>query len=95
MNKNREQFVDTEFEAPRGTLETTVARIQAEVLGVDKFGRTDSFYDFGGTSLEAIRICTRIEQETGYEGLPVWLFETDILADFVARLENDGNPVSD
>jgi len=87
LSENREQFVDTEFQAPEGPIESAVARIQAVVLGVDRVGRTDSFYDFGGTSLQAIRICARIERETGRRALPAWLFDTDVLADFAGRLE--------
>ena len=90
MSECREQFVDSEFEAPRGAVETSVAEIQAEILGIDRFGRADSFYDFGGTSLQAIRICARIERDIGYRVLPVWLFETDVLADFVERLMTEG-----
>jgi hypothetical protein len=90
LTEFREEIVDSEFCEPEGTLEITVAKVQAEVLGVDRIGRTDSFYDFGGTSLQAIRICTRIERETGYRALPVWLFDTDVLADFVQRLEAEG-----
>jgi hypothetical protein len=83
----REQFVETAFEAPRGHLELRVAKIQAEVLDVDRIGRADSFYDFGGTSLQAIRICARVERDVGCKALPVWLFESDVLSDFVERIE--------
>ncbi len=87
MPESREQFVDTEFEAPRDPLESLVAKIQAEVLDIDRVGRSDSFYDFGGTSLQAIRICARVERDIGCKALPVWLFESDILSDFVQRLD--------
>ena len=90
MVESRENFVDTEFEQPSGPLETAVSRIGADVLGVDRLSRSDSFYDFGTTSLQAIRICTRIERETGYRALPVWLFVADILADFVIQLQAEG-----
>lgn len=86
MTECREDFVDTDFEAPAGDLELAVAKIEADVLGVDRIGRTDSFYDFGGTSLEAIRICARIEGEVGIRAQPLWLFSNDILADFVRQL---------
>jgi hypothetical protein len=88
--QSREHYVDTEFEQPSGPLEAAVARIEADVLGVDRLGRADSFYDFDGTSLQAIRICARIERETGYRALPIWLFATDVLADFVKQLESEG-----
>jgi hypothetical protein len=90
MTTRRELFVNTRYQAPRGDLETLVARIQAEVLDIDRIGRDDSFYDFEGTSLQAIRICTRVERETGYQVVPAWIFESDVLADFARRLEADG-----
>lgn len=86
LTEIRAQLVDTDYEPPRGALETTVARIEAEVLDVDRVGRSDSFYDFGGTSLQAIRICTRIERETGRQAQPIWLFDSDVLSDFTERL---------
>ncbi|MEU9474374.1 phosphopantetheine-binding protein [Streptomyces sp. NPDC048191] len=90
MTESREDHVDAEFEPPLGPLESTVARIQAEVLGIDRIGRSDSFYDFGGTSLQAIRICTRIERETGRQAQPEWLFEFDVLSEFVSLLPAPG-----
>jgi acyl carrier protein len=87
MRESREQFVDHSFEEPQGELEQSVARIMADVLDVDHIGRMDSFYDFGGTSLEAIRICARVEAELGYQVQPTWLFTSDVVADFATKLQ--------
>ena len=92
LTEIREQLVDTQYEPPQGMLETTVAQIEAEVLGVDRIGRSDSFHDFGGTSLQAIRICARIERETGRQVEPNWLFDTDILSEFTERLQSAEAP---
>ena len=86
MAESREGFVENDYEAPAGELETAVAEIIAEVLGVDRLGRADSFYDFGGTSLQAIRICTRIETKLGLKAVPMWLFDNDVLSDFAGQL---------
>ncbi|MFE4588977.1 phosphopantetheine-binding protein [Streptomyces laurentii] len=86
MAESREDYVDAEYEAPEGELEQDVADILAEVLGVDRVGRTDSFYDFGGTSLQAIRICARIELKLGMKALPLWIFSNDVLHEFVGEL---------
>lgn len=90
MSESRETFAAEEYEAPASGLEESVAKIQAEVLGVDRIGRKDSFYDFGGTSLQAIRICARVEKETGYRVMPAWIFTHDVLADFTKHLEAEG-----
>jgi hypothetical protein len=95
MAEIRESFTDREFQAPEGLLENSVAKIFAEVLGIDRIGRSDSFYDFTSTSLQGIRICARIDLETGYQAIPVWLFEADDVADFVSRMAREGRPAGD
>jgi acyl carrier protein len=86
MSVTREEFVDGAFEEPADEVESAVARVVAEVLGVDRIGRADSFYDFGGTSLAAIKICARLERECGWQAEPTWLFLTDVIADFAQRV---------
>ncbi|MER7186885.1 phosphopantetheine-binding protein [Streptomyces hyaluromycini] len=94
MTGPREDHVDTEFEAPANDLEQGIAAILAEVLSVDRIGRTDSFYDFSGTSLQAIRICVRIEQRLGIKAKPEWLFSHDVVEDLARRLaEQQQEPV--
>ncbi|MFQ6145282.1 phosphopantetheine-binding protein [Streptomyces seoulensis] len=90
MNGIREEVVDSAFEAPADGLEQVVAAIVADVLSFDRVGRSDSFYDLGGTSLQAIRICARIEQRTGRTAYPEWLFTHDVLSEFVAHLKSEG-----
>jgi acyl carrier protein len=70
-----------------GWLETSVAQIGAQVLQVDRMSRSDSFFDFDATSMDALKICARIEAEAGYQVPPFWVFETDVLADLVSRIE--------
>ena len=85
MTESREQLVDAEYEPPQGPLETTVAHILAEILDVDRIGRSDSFYNFGGTSLQAIRICTRIGRQTRRHVNPASPFEFETLSEFVSQ----------
>jgi acyl carrier protein len=61
-----------------------MARIWADILEVDEIPLDASFYDFGGTSLQAMRICARIERDTGIVVTPDALFEADTFSDFVA-----------
>lgn len=89
MIKKRHDYLTTEFEAPATSLEAAVARIQTEVLGFDRMGRTDSFFDLGGTSMDAIKICARLEAELGYQTEPHWLFENDVLTDLVLRITSE------
>ncbi len=87
MNRYRHDLLDSGYEPPAGRLETSIALIAAQVLDVDQIGRSDSFFDFDATSMNALRICARIEAETGYLVPPHWLFENDVLADFAGRIE--------
>jgi hypothetical protein len=89
MSESREQFVDGAFEEPHDEVEQSVARVIADVLGIDRVGRTDSFYDFGGTSLAAIKICARLEYESGWRAQPAWLFISDIVADFARKVRSE------
>ncbi|GAA0732708.1 hypothetical protein Drose_14420 [Dactylosporangium roseum] len=90
MSELRDELIDTAYVPPEDSLEEQVATITAAVLHVDKVGREDSFYDLGGNSMQAIRICARVEQETGLPVEPLLLLEHDRLADFVAQLRTAG-----
>jgi acyl carrier protein len=51
------------YVAPEGTIEETVARIWAAVLGVDRVGAQDDFFELGGHSLLATQLISRIRDE--------------------------------
>ncbi|MCG1018411.1 amino acid adenylation domain-containing protein, partial [Mycetohabitans sp. B4] len=53
-------LVHQAYEAPQGELETTLAEIWAELLGVKQVGRHDSFFALGGHSLLAVRLMNRV-----------------------------------
>ena len=60
------------FEAPRTGVEDAVARAWAEVLGVDRVGIRDNFFDLGGHSLLATQVVSRLRHALGVE-VPVRL----------------------
>ncbi|WP_338861601.1 non-ribosomal peptide synthase/polyketide synthase [Mycetohabitans rhizoxinica] len=74
------------YEAPQGELETTLATIWAELLGVERVGRHDSFFALGGHSLLAVRLMNRV-RELGADVPLATLFATPTLAAFAAALE--------
>ncbi|MFH8893858.1 acyl carrier protein [Streptomyces sp. NPDC017949] len=84
--RRREEMCEIDYREPDGELAATVAAVVAEVLGVDRVGLDDSFYDFGGTSLQAISLCVRLEKATGLAVEPVDVLEHDVLADLVLLL---------
>ncbi|EYT82186.1 MULTISPECIES: phosphopantetheine-binding protein [unclassified Streptomyces] len=86
MTENRDAVCKAEYEPPADELEEVLAAVIAEVLDVDRVGRRDSFYDLGGASLSAIRICARVERRLGIRVDPAWLLEHDELADFAEQI---------
>ncbi|MBO4210278.1 non-ribosomal peptide synthetase, partial [Micromonospora echinofusca] len=85
-----EAFGQRGYAEPVGLLETMVAGIWAEVLGVTRVGRHDDFFALGGHSLLAMRLVAKIRQSLGWEVSPAALFAAPVLAAFVARLTPDG-----
>ncbi len=52
-------------EDPVTRTEQMVARIWSDLLGVERVGRRDNFFDLGGHSLLSMRVVHRIEERTG------------------------------
>ena len=57
----------TPYVAPHGKLETLMAKIFADVFGIDQVGANDDFFDIGGDSLLAETLTMEITQQTGCE----------------------------
>ena len=53
-------FAATPFQAPQTQTEKIIADIYAQVLGVERVGVDDSFFDLGGDSLSAMRLVAAI-----------------------------------
>jgi acyl carrier protein len=82
------------FVAPRTPTEEAIARIWREVLGTDRVGVEDRFFDLGGHSLLATQVVTRI-RETLRTDLPLRaLFETPTVAALAARVERESAPAA-
>ncbi|GAB7531351.1 hypothetical protein PS3A_37630 [Pseudomonas sp. 3A(2025)] len=75
-----------EYEAPQGELEITLARLWAELLGVERVGRQDHFFELGGHSLLAVTLIGRLQQQ-GIEADVRALFEQPTLAGYAAITE--------
>jgi amino acid adenylation domain-containing protein len=61
-----------EYVAPRTPAEETLAGIWSEVLGVERVGTGDDFFNLGGHSLSAARVLSRVRNAFGIE-LPLSL----------------------
>ncbi|QKS46079.1 amino acid adenylation domain-containing protein [Paenibacillus cellulosilyticus] len=61
-----EQTTMQTYAAPRNDLETILTDVFSEVLGLERVGIDDSFFEMGGDSIKAIRIISKL-REHGYE----------------------------
>ncbi len=71
---------DKVFAAPRNQVETTLARIWSNVLGVERVGVHDNFFDLGGDSILSIQIIARANQ-AGLGLAPRQLFQHQTVAE--------------
>jgi acyl carrier protein len=74
-------------EAPRGEIEQTLAQIWAEVLGVERVGRNDNFFDLGGHSLSAFQIALKVQQAWNMDFPLNTFLDAPVLAAQAQRLE--------
>ncbi|NLE78878.1 MAG: amino acid adenylation domain-containing protein, partial [Rhodococcus sp.] len=56
-----------EYVSPEGANEEALAGVFAEVLGLDRVGVVDSFFDLGGNSLSAMRLVARASEALAVE----------------------------
>ncbi|MCG8671304.1 MAG: amino acid adenylation domain-containing protein [Pseudomonadales bacterium] len=76
-----------EYVAPRNDVEERLANIWSEVLGVDKVGVYDNFFDLGGHSLLAARAVSKFRNEFDVEIPLRALFELHTVADIAEYLQ--------
>ncbi|MCA6113315.1 hypothetical protein J6497_40475, partial [Bradyrhizobium sp. CNPSo 4026] len=89
-----EAYARRAYEAPQGPIETQLATIWAELLGLARVGRHDNFFELGGHSLLAVRFLSRLSQALGVQLSLTTLFAKPVLADLaesiVAELSRSG-----
>jgi amino acid adenylation domain-containing protein len=75
------------YEAPRGPIDEALAATWAELLGKDRVGIRDNFFDLGGHSLLAAQVQARVRDLFGVE-LPLRdMFDVPTVAGLAGRIE--------
>ncbi len=78
-----------EYEAPTNETEAKLSEIWGEVLGIEKIGISDNFFDLGGHSLLAIRMFAQVEA-TFKKSIPLaTLFEAGTICKLAEIIDKD------
>ncbi|TGT35800.1 thioesterase domain-containing protein, partial [Mesorhizobium sp. M8A.F.Ca.ET.165.01.1.1] len=86
-----EAYSHTAYEAPQGRVETLLAGIWAELLGVERVGRHDNFFELGGHSLLAVQLLSRA-LDVGLNFSAADLFRAPVLKEFASKVHLEPQP---
>ena len=92
--ENLRAGVEAVYEPPRNKAENILAQIWADVLGVDRVGIHDNFFDLGGDSILNIQIVARANQ-VGLQLTPGQLFQLPTVVQLAAAGAGSAKMISD
>ncbi|SFW87188.1 condensation domain-containing protein [Chitinophaga sancti] len=75
------------YQPPRPGLEQQLALLWQQVLGIEKVGREDNFFNTGGSSLKAIQLIAKIYKELDVQLTIAELFANPIFSQLSAFIE--------
>lgn len=79
--EQRRPSLRDDYTAPRNPLEEIVAKHWCELLGLERVGVHDRFFEVGGSSIKAMQLIPRLEEELGQEVPVVLLFQAATVAE--------------
>jgi amino acid adenylation domain-containing protein len=82
-----EAYSGIEYEAPQGEVEEFLAAIWREILGAERVGRQDEFFNLGGHSLSAMQVIVRIRAELSVSLPMKVIFECPVLWRLAQRVD--------
>ncbi|WP_159051922.1 condensation domain-containing protein, partial [Streptomyces niveiscabiei] len=81
-----------QYVAPRTPTEEAVAAVWTDVLGAERIGVHDNFFDLGGDSITSLKIASRIRTALGADLSPRALFDHPTVATLATALPDGGHP---
>src|SRR5262249_44572553 len=93
---DRRRLPDPEWEdrgryaEPRDEMERALAEVWREVLGVERVGRHDNFFDLGGDSIVAVRVVSRLRQTLKVDVPVRAVFTAPTVAELATRVGQAG-----
>jgi tyrocidine synthetase-3 len=79
----------TEYIAPKSHTEKTIADIWKQVLGLEKVGTLDNFFEIGGNSLDIIQVNSQLNESLNKNIPVVTMFRYPTIRSLVDYLENE------
>lgn len=77
-----------DYVAPRTPLEVDLARLFQSILGKERIGARDDFFERGGHSLAAMRLMSRLQKDLGFEVSLKEIFRSPTVARLAAALRD-------
>jgi len=80
---------DTAYEAPQNSIQLQLTKMWEEIFGRHPIGIQENFFQIGGSSLLAVRLFAKIEQQMGRNLPPVSLLQHPTIKDLAQLLEKE------
>ena len=84
--------LETAYVGPRTQLEQAIASIWQQLLGIDKVGVADNFFDLGGNSVQIVQVHTKLKEQLKKEIPVTTLFQYPTIASLVKYLSEGESP---
>lgn len=78
----RPRTADVAYAAPRDELERYLARMWEEIIGLDRVGIHDRFFEVGGTSLQAAQFVNRLQRRLDRPVFEITIFSAPTIASY-------------
>src|SRR5262249_40367193 len=85
--------LDVSFVAPNGPIEETLEKMWVEILGIERVGARDNFFDLGGNSISAMQCVARMENTFNVRVSLKTFFQSPTIASSSQNLSANVGPV--